>query len=72
MVLAAGSSGQLPDGRTVKVVDALQRSDGRCEFLGVAGFAAEEAETAATAAPLLHSAERIEAQPLPMPYALPR
>ena len=72
MVLAAGSSGALPDGRTVKVVDALQRSDGRCEFLGVAGFAAEDGETAASPAPPTHSAPLIEAQPLPMPYALPR
>ena len=49
--LAPGEVRELPDGRSVKVVDAIQREDGRCEFLGVAGFAADEADVAATAAP---------------------
>ncbi len=49
--LAPGEVRELPDGRSVKVVDAIQRADGRCEFLGVAGFAADEADVAATAAP---------------------
>ena len=70
--LAPGEVRELPDGRSVKVVDAIQREDGRCEFLGVAGFAADGADVAATAAPATHAAALIEAQPLPMPYALPR
>jgi folate-binding protein YgfZ len=70
--LAPGSSGELPDGRTVKVVDAVQRGDGRCEFLGVAGFAADDTDAAASAAPTTPAGAVIEAQALPMPYALPR
>jgi folate-binding protein YgfZ len=71
-VLRPGDAGELPDGRTVRVVDAIQHADGRCEFLGVAGFAADEAD-AATAAPTpVAAGALIEAQPLPMPYALPR
>jgi tRNA-modifying protein YgfZ len=70
--LAPGDARELPDGRSVKVVDAIQHGDGRCEFLGVAGFAADEADVAVTAAPATRAAALIEAQPLPMPYALPR
>jgi tRNA-modifying protein YgfZ len=70
--LAPGDTRELPDGRSVRVVDAVERADGRCEFLGVAGFAADEADAAATAAPAAHAAALLEAQPLPMPYALPR
>lgn len=68
MALRPGATGELPDGRSVQVVDAVQSADGRCEFLGVTGVAAAGAEAAA-APPA--SAQRIEAQPLPMPYALP-
>lgn len=69
-VLRPGDAGELPDGRTVRVVDAIQHADGRCEFLGVAGFVADEADAASAPPPV--AADRIEAQPLPMPYALPR
>jgi folate-binding protein YgfZ len=72
--LRAGDAGELPDGRTVKVVDAIQHADGRCEFLGVAALAADEAD-AATATPATaptRAGPVIEARPLPMPYALPR
>jgi folate-binding protein YgfZ len=34
--LAIGDSGQLTDGRTFKVVEVVQLSNGRCEFLAVA------------------------------------
>jgi folate-binding protein YgfZ len=74
-VLRPGDSGELPDGRAVKVVDAVQRADGRCEFLGVAGFAAEDGDgsgAAAPPAPAAPAGSLIQAQPLPMPYALPR
>jgi folate-binding protein YgfZ len=70
--LSPGSSGALPDGRTVKVVDAVRRSDGRCEFLAVAGFAADDSDAASGAAPATPTGALIEALPLPMPYALPR
>jgi tRNA-modifying protein YgfZ len=72
-VLKPGDSGELPDGRGMKVVDAVQRADGRCEFLGVASFATDEADGAAdVAAATTTAAARIDALPLPMPYALPR
>jgi len=73
--LAAGDSGQLADGRSFRVVDALAHADGRCEFLAVAAFdgAAADAEgsTEAAASASASLASRISAQPLPLPYALP-
>jgi tRNA-modifying protein YgfZ len=50
--LAANDSGTLADGRTFKVVDAVQLGDGRCEFLAVTNFddAASADVTAADAA----------------------
>jgi folate-binding protein YgfZ len=65
--LAPGDSGVLSDGRSVRVVDAVQHPDGRCEFLAVAGAAAEEDATT----PASGAAAPIEAEALPMPYALP-
>jgi hypothetical protein len=52
-------------------VDSVQHADGRCEFLGVAGFAAGEADGELAVAPVAHAGARIDAQPLPMPYPLP-
>jgi folate-binding protein YgfZ len=73
--LAAGDSGQLADGRSFRVVEALARTDGRCEFLAVAALeaAAPEGDSGGeAAAPAPSSAtSRISAQPLPLPYALP-
>ncbi len=65
--LRPGDSGELPDGRSVQVVDAVQRADGRCEFLGVTGVAVAANDAAAAPA----GAAAIEAQQLPMPYTLP-
>lgn len=50
--LNAGDAGTLGDGRTFKVVDAVQLSDGRCEFLGVTTFGegGDEASEAPTSA----------------------
>jgi folate-binding protein YgfZ len=70
VALKPGDNAELADGRNVKVVDAVQHADGRCEFLGVTGLAGET-EPPAAAPPAGRSAA-IEAQPLPMPYALPR
>ena len=65
-LLRPGESGVLGDGRPFKVVDAVRLEDGRCEFLAVAPLPGAAAE--ATAAP----AERaLQAQSLPLPYALP-
>ena len=65
--LRPGDSGELPDGRSVQVVDAVQHADGRCEFLGVTGVAAAGTDAVAP----LAAAAAIAAQPLPMPYVLP-
>jgi hypothetical protein len=40
---AIGESGQLADGRSFKVVEAVQLADGRCEFLAVAPLVASAA-----------------------------
>jgi tRNA-modifying protein YgfZ len=73
VALKPGDSAALADGRSVKIVDAVQHLDGRCEFLGVTGVAAGEPEPPATdPAPQAAGSAAIEAQPLPMPYALPR
>jgi len=73
--LAAGDSGQLADGRSFRVVDALVHADGRCEFLAVAAFdgATADAEGGTEAAPNVSASlsSRISAQPLPLPYELP-
>ena len=69
--LAIGESGQLADGRAFKVVEAAQLTNGRCEFLAVTamvgggdGGADEQPRPSAGAA-------AIDAEPLPLPYALP-
>lgn len=63
--LIPGASGRLADGRSFKVVDAVKRADGACEFLAVTALAArDEAQEDAATAP-------IEATALPLPYSLP-
>lgn len=56
VILAIGESGQLADGRTFKVVEAAQLTNGRCEFLAVTaivgsgdGGAAEQTRPSAAA-----------------------
>ena len=44
--LKPGDSGDLPDGHTFKVVEAVRLEDGRCEFLAVAPLPTAEAELA--------------------------
>lgn len=60
----------LDDGRPCKVVDAVALDDGRCEFLAVTTLAmgAPDAEGAASAT---GQGQRLSAEPLPLPYALP-
>ncbi|HET9330363.1 MAG TPA: hypothetical protein VFO23_07550, partial [Steroidobacteraceae bacterium] len=60
--LEPGALGTLADGRSFKVVDAVTRADGRCEFLAVAAVAGGEAGAGRAA---------LVAEPLPLPYALP-
>jgi folate-binding protein YgfZ len=64
--LVPGDERRLADGRTLKVVEAAQLDDGRCEFLAVAPLAAQPAATEAVAGehPL------IDAEPLALPYEL--
>jgi tRNA-modifying protein YgfZ len=65
IALAPGDTGTLRDGRTFRVVDAVQSPDGRSEFLAVAPLVAgEAAEAEPNAAP-------IDAESLPLPYSLP-
>jgi folate-binding protein YgfZ len=67
--LAPGAAGQLSDGRSFKVVDSVQLADGRVEFLAVAPTRAGEADEAAPSAAAEHG--RVDAEQLPLPYALP-
>ncbi len=71
--LSAGDSCRLRDGRSARVVDAVQLPDGRCEFLAVApmiGAGAEETADAA-ATPANDSAVVLDVEPLSLPYSLP-
>ena len=67
--LKPGDAGTLTDGRAFKVVDAVHRADGRCEFLAVAPLIEGESEPAAPATTT--TGERLEAETLPLPYPLP-
>jgi len=64
-MLEPGAVGTLADGRSFKVVDAVARADGRCEFLAVATLAAGAAGAAGS------GPAGLAAEPLPLPYALP-
>jgi hypothetical protein len=68
--LRAGDSGTLHDGRSFRVVDAVQLGDGRCEFLAVAPTAGGEADDAPGATPSAQPAVLAEEQ-LTLPYSLP-
>jgi hypothetical protein len=78
--LSPGDSGQLADGRTFKVVQAAQLTDGRCDFLAVAplvgavsepGDAASVAPTVAAAAAAATQAVIVAADQATLPYPLP-
>ena len=49
--LEPGESGELPDGRAFKVVEAVCLEDGRCDFLAVAPLPTSEPELAAATPP---------------------
>ena len=67
--LEPGDAGELADGRTFRVVEAVRHAEGGCEFLAVAPLPSAEARTAETAA--RPSAPRLNATQLPLPYELP-
>jgi tRNA-modifying protein YgfZ len=67
--LKPGDAGELSDGRAFRTVDAVMLADGRCEFLAVAPLEAGEADAAPAAGPA--ATARVDAQTLPLPYALP-
>lgn len=68
--LAPGDAGTLGDGRSFKVVTAVQLSDGTSEFLAVAPMVASGVDDEAQPAQATGTAPLI-ADPLPLPYALP-
>jgi folate-binding protein YgfZ len=84
--LAPGESGQLADGRTFKVVDAVPLANGRSEFLAVAPVVAgveterparespagtEETTPGAVGTAAAAATVQIDAEVLPLAYALP-
>jgi hypothetical protein len=64
--LKPGDAGTLSDGRSFKVVDAIQLSDGRSEFLAVTTFGSAGDESSDGSAGAAMNAEQ-----LPLPYTLP-
>ena len=67
--LQPGAAAMIPDGRLLKIVDAVALADGRCEFLAVTTLNGDSAaEGAAAPQP---GVTMLEAQPLPLPYPLP-
>ncbi len=66
LALRPGSSGRLQDGRPFKVVDAIEREDGSCEFLAVTPL---EGATSDSAEPA--DSQAVEVRSLPLPYTLP-
>jgi folate-binding protein YgfZ len=65
--LAPGDAGELADGRTFRVVDAVRHADGACEFLAVTPLPGAEPRSE-RAAP---GGARLDATQLPLPYELP-
>jgi hypothetical protein len=66
--LKPGDAGTLADGRAYRVVDAVQRAEGRCEFLAVVPLTGSESAPRAAEA---SSGEPLAAEALPLPYPLP-
>ena len=67
--LKPGDDGELGDGRSFKVVDAAQRTDGLCEFLAVTTLGQVDAEPAGGRAPAARAP--LSAERLTLPYVLP-
>lgn len=74
--LSAGDSGQLPDGRSFKVVLAATLEDGRCDFLAVTALpgspgSAPDPQQLPVSEPGPAEAATVLADPAPLPYTLP-
>jgi len=71
--LKPGDAGELADGRSFRVVDAVPLGDGRCEFLAVAPLesGAGDADAAGAAPAAATGVGALAARALPLPYALP-
>lgn len=74
--LAPGEHRRLSDGRAVRVIEAVTRDDGRCEFLAVAaldgsGEASTDSASDSSAAASASELSSISAAAQPLPYALP-
>src|SRR6267154_4682707 len=67
--LKPGDDGELGDGRSFKVVDAAQRTDGLCEFLAVTTLGHVDAEPAGGRAPA--EGAPLSAEWLALPYVVP-
>jgi tRNA-modifying protein YgfZ len=67
--LKPADEGEFPDGRSFKVVDAAQPTDGLCEFLAVTTLGRVDAEPAAARAPA--EGAPLSAERLALPYAVP-
>jgi folate-binding protein YgfZ len=67
--LKPADDGELADGRSFKVVDAAQRSDGLCEFLAVTTLGNVDAEPAGARVPAARAP--LSAERLALPYVLP-
>ena len=67
--LQPGDAARLADGRNLRVVEAVQRQDGHCEFLAVAPWpgATPDAEDSGAA----RGSASLLCESLPLPYALP-
>jgi hypothetical protein len=69
--LNPGDSGNLADGRSFKVVDAVAPHDGRCEFLAVTTFGSGGDDTPDGTAAAAAESRALSAEQLPLPYSLP-
>jgi tRNA-modifying protein YgfZ len=67
--LKPADDGEFPDGRSFKVVDAAQQTDGLCEFLAVTTLGHVDTEPAGARAPAARTP--LSAERLALPYALP-
>ena len=67
--LKPGDDGELGDGRSFKVVDAAQRTDGLCEFLAVTTLGHVDAEPVGGRAPA--EGAPLSAEWLALPYVVP-
>jgi hypothetical protein len=71
LALAPGNALTLEDGRAARVIEAVRREDGGCEFLAVAPLPGSEREDTAQASADAGAGPRVRVRALPLPYELP-